>query len=131
MSTDLVTLYRPTGPEGLELVRQSGYAAWPPRLPNQPIFYPVTNEGYAAQIARDWNVAASGFGCVTRFRVRRELMGRFPVQQVGGKEHTEWWVPAEQLDELNANIVGFIEVIAEFGERPASTVTTKGGSCVA
>jgi hypothetical protein len=126
MSTDLVTLYRPTGPEELELVRQSGYAAWPPRLPDQPIFYPVTNEGYAAQIARDWNVPASGFGCVTRFHVRREFMERFPIQQVGGSEHTEWWVPAEQLDELNANIVGPIEVLAEFGERPASTVTTEG-----
>ena len=125
MSAELVTLYRPTGPEELELVRKSGFASWPPRLPDQPIFYPVTNEGYAAQIARDWNVPASGYGCVTRFQVRREFMERFPIQQVGGREHTEWWVPAEQLEELNANIVGCIEVVAEFGEYPATKPVTR------
>jgi hypothetical protein len=50
-----IVLYRPTGPKELELVRQSGWRRWPARLPDQPIFYPVTNEAYAIQIARDWN----------------------------------------------------------------------------
>jgi len=113
-------MYRPTGPEELELVRQSGFARWPPRLPDQPIFYPVTNQAYAEQIARDWNVPASGYGCVTRFRVRGSFADQFAVQQVGGAQHTEWWVPAERLEELNANIVGRIEVVAEFGASPAS-----------
>jgi hypothetical protein len=49
------------------LIRQSGFAAFPPRLPDQPIFYPVLTEGYAVKIARDWNVPASGAGYVTRF----------------------------------------------------------------
>lgn len=78
-----VTLYRPTGPQELELVRQSGSKAWPPRLPDQPIFYPVTNEQYAIEIARDWNVPASGYGAVTKFEVRSAFMSQFPVQQVG------------------------------------------------
>lgn len=112
-----VFLYRPTGPEELALVESVGFRAWPPRLPDQPIFYPVTNEAYAVEIARDWNVPASGYGCVTRFRVKSEFMIQFPVQQVGGTHHTEWWVPAERLDDLNANIVGLIEVIREFGQR--------------
>ena len=111
---ETVTLFRPTGPEELELVRRSGFKEWPPRLPEQPIFYPVTNEAYATEIARDWNVPASGFGYVTRFRVRKSFMAQFPVQQVGGLHHTEWWVPAERLAELNANLVGPIEVVAEF-----------------
>ncbi|MEL7536193.1 MAG: hypothetical protein AAFZ58_15590 [Pseudomonadota bacterium] len=115
MSDDVVTLYRPTGPEELELVAASGYTAWPPRLPEQPIFYPVTNEAYAVQIARDWNVKASGCGYVTRFDVRAEFMAEFPIKTVGGANHTEWWIPAERLDELNANIVGKIVVIREFG----------------
>ncbi len=115
----VVTLFRPTGPEELALVERSGFREWPPRLPDQPIFYPVTNEEYAAQIARDWNVPASGYGCVTRFAVRSSFMAQFPVQQVGGSTHTEWWVPAERLSELNANLVGVIEVIREFGHRPA------------
>jgi len=48
---ELITLHRPTGPKELELVRESGFTKWPPRFPEQPIFYPVTNEGYAAQSA--------------------------------------------------------------------------------
>jgi hypothetical protein len=109
-----VTLYRPTGPEELALVKASGFTKWPPRLPEQPIFYPVTNEQYAVDIASDWNVKASGYGCVTRFEVRREFMDRYDVQKVGGAHHTEWWIPAEELEEMNANIVGLIEVIREF-----------------
>jgi len=107
-------LYRPTGPQELELVRATGYRAWPPRLPDQPIFYPVTNEEYAVEIARDWNVPASGSGYVPRFHVRTEFMNRYAVQRVGAAQHTEWWVPAEDLAELNRNIVGLIEVVREF-----------------
>ena len=36
----VVRLYRPTGPTELALVEASGWLAWPPRLPEQPIFYP-------------------------------------------------------------------------------------------
>jgi hypothetical protein len=111
---ETVTLYRPTGPQELELVRASGFKRWPPRLPEQPIFYPVTNEEYAVQIARRWNVKDSGLGYVTRFYVHKSFMDRYPVEKVGGQEHTEWWIPAEQLEELNDNIVGLIEVIGEY-----------------
>jgi hypothetical protein len=111
---DTVTLFRPTGPVELEHVRASGFKRWPPRLPDQPIFYPVTNEQYAIQIARDWNVKASGSGFVTRFQVRKDFMSRYAVERVGGSEHTEWWVPAEELEDLNDNIVGLIEVLHEF-----------------
>jgi len=54
----------------LELIQASGWSEFPPRLPDQPIFYPVTNEDYAVQIARDWNVKASGAGFVMKFAVR-------------------------------------------------------------
>lgn len=114
MSEPTVTLYRPTGPEELRLVAESGYRRWPPRLPDQPIFYPVTNEVYAIQIARDWNMKELGSGFVTRFQVRNAFMDRYPVQRVGGAEHTEWWIPAEDLEQLNDNIVGLIEVIHQF-----------------
>lgn len=111
---DTVTLYRPTGPRELELVRQSGFRRWPPRLPEQPIFYPVTNEQYATEITTKWNIKDSGVGFVTRFRVRKAFMERYPIHQVGATHHTEWWVPAEELEELNENIVGLIEVIGEY-----------------
>ena len=111
---DTVTLYRPTGPKELELVKQSGYTRWPPRLPGQPIFYPVTNEQYAIDIASRWNVKDSGVGYVTRFQVHTSFMDRYEVHQVGAAHHTEWWVPAEDLEALNDHIVGQIEVIGEF-----------------
>ncbi|MFF9625706.1 ADP-ribosylation/crystallin J1 [Streptomyces griseosporeus] len=108
------TLYRPTGPEELALVEASGWTAWPPRLPEQPIFYPVLNEEYAVRIARDWNVPASGSGYVTRFEVDAEFVARYPVRQAGGETILELWVPAEELDAFNAHIVGQIEVVQEF-----------------
>jgi hypothetical protein len=111
---DTVLMFRPTGPQEWALVAASGCRRWPPRLPDQPIFYPVTNEQYAIEIARDWNVRASGEGYVTRFRVKKAFMDRYPVQQVGGAHHTEWWVPAEELEALNEQIVGPIEPIWRF-----------------
>jgi hypothetical protein len=109
-----VTLYRPVGPEELELIRLSEWKAFPPRLPEQPIFYPVTNEDYAIQIARDWNVRDSGSGFVTEFEVDHEYLSKYEVQQVGGQIHKELWVPAEELDEFNRHIIGPIKVIHSF-----------------
>ena len=111
---DTVTLWRPVGPKELALIRASGMRAFPPRLPEQPIFYPVLSEDYAIRIARDWNVAASGAGYVTRFEVRRDFLSAYEVREAGGRAHQEYWIPAEDLDAFNAAIVGEIEVIAEF-----------------
>ena len=111
---DTMTLFRPVGPKELELIHASGNRAFPPRLPGQPIFYPVLNMNYAVQIARDWNVKDSGAGYVTRFQVRTQFISKYPVQTVGGSTHQELWIPAEELADLNYNIVGEIEVIAVF-----------------
>ncbi|MCF7785381.1 MAG: hypothetical protein K9N47_04620 [Prosthecobacter sp.] len=110
------TLYRPVGPKELKLIEDSGWKAFPPRLLDQPIFYPVMNEDYAIQIARDWNVPASGSGYVTRFEVEAEYSSRFQEQVVGGAVHRELWVPAEELEEFNRHIVGHIEVTQWFGK---------------
>ena len=109
-----VTLYRPVGPEELKLIEQSGWKKFPPRLEQQPIFYPVMNEEYAVQIARDWNVPASGSGFVTKFDVKASYISKFEVQNVGGPIHNELWVPAEELEEFNSNISGLIEVTKSF-----------------
>ncbi len=110
----LVTLWRPVGPAELELIAASGYRAFPPRLPEQPIFYPVLTEEYAVQIARDWNVPQSGAGFVTRFRVRSSFLSSYAVHQVGGRHHREYWIPAGELAEFNRAIVGSIEVTRRF-----------------
>jgi hypothetical protein len=110
-------LWRPVGQKELELIEASGWRAFPPRLAHQPIFYPVTTEAYAVQIARDWNTrdAASGnVGYVTRFRVRSDFLARYPVETAGARAHQEHWIPAEEMDAFNEAIVGAIEVVAEF-----------------
>ena len=114
MTTETIILYRPVGPKELALIAVSGYREFPPRLTEQPIFYPVLNEEYARQIAREWNVSASGAGYVTRFALRAEFAAKYPVRKVGSSIHQEMWIPAEDLTEMNRNIVGLIEVIAEY-----------------
>jgi len=114
MAEEVTILYRPTGPKELELVATSGYRRWPPRLPGQPIFYPVTNEEYAKEIAIKWNIPESGVGYVTRFQVKKVFMDRYSIHKVGSDIHTEWWIPAKELEELNDNIVGLIEIIGEY-----------------
>lgn len=111
---EIVTLWRPTGPEEIKLVEESSWRRWPPRLPDQPIFYPVLNEDYAARIARDWNVRASGIGYVTRFDVRKSFLDNYEVHQVGGQTILEYWIPAEDLELLNDAIVGTIQETARF-----------------
>lgn len=113
-AVETVTLYRPTSPAEIALVEASGYKAWPPRLPEQPIFYPVTNEEYAKEIAIEWNIKESRVGYVTRFQVKKTFMDQFEIQKVGGANHLEWWIPAERLEEMNRNIVGEIEVIGTY-----------------
>jgi hypothetical protein len=114
MEQEFVILWRPVGPDELDLIRVSGMRAFPPRLPEQPIFYPVRSKEYAIKIARDWNVPSSGRGYVTRFRVAKNFLGKYTVREAGGRDHLEYWIPAEDLEQFNAAIVGDIEVTAEF-----------------
>jgi hypothetical protein len=108
-------LYRPVGINELQLIYDTGMRAYPPRLPEQPIFYPVLNFSYAEQIARDWN-ALSGMeaGYVTEFELPDGYASRFERKVVGSRMHEELWVPAGELDELNASIVGTIAVSAAY-----------------
>jgi hypothetical protein len=125
-----MVLYRPVGLRELELIAESGFRAFPPRLEHQPIFYPVLNLEYAVQIAREWNARdeASGYiGFVTRFELEDEFARKFPARTVGARGHQELWVPAGELPELNRHIRGVIEVEAAFpgphfgGELDATT----------
>jgi len=116
MPNETTELFRPVGENELKLIRDSGNRAFPPRLPEQPIFYPVLNEAYAQQIACEWNSKRepNRAGYVTRFQVKTEYLDRYEVHTVGGSVHQEYWIPAEELAEFNQNIVGEIEVVATF-----------------
>jgi hypothetical protein len=76
--------------------------------------YPVLNEEYAIRIARDWNVKHDGAGFVTRFEVDSDFLTRYPVRQAGGRTILELWVPAEDLPDFNAHIIGPILLTHEF-----------------
>lgn len=114
-------LYRPTGQREYELIEATGFRRFPPRLPEQPFFYPVANEAYATQIARDWNTRdpASGFtGYVLRFSVQTEFLARYPLRTAGASIHQEYWIPAEDMEALNGHIEGTIEIVSVFRGQP-------------
>ena len=125
------TLYRPVGLLELELILDSEARAFPPRLPEQPIFYPVLNSEYATQIASTWNPfdSRSGFsGFVTEFEVDSEYLHGFETKVVGASRHQELWVPAERLSEFNSRLCSKIRVTSAFygaeyqGPKPLPTI---------
>ncbi len=108
------TLYRPVNKAELDLIEASGWKAFPPRLPEQPIFYPVLNQQYAEEITVKWNLPFYGNGYVVRFEVEAEYASQFKEETVGGAHHTELWVPAEQMEEFNSNIIGTIDIVSSY-----------------
>ena len=114
----MTTLFRPVGLDELSLIWDSGMRKFPPRLPHQPIFYPVTNVDYAAQIARDWNTKDGSLaGYVTEFEVDDSFISPFEPHTVGSALHKEYWIPAERLPDFNSAIHGTIRVhSAYFGQ---------------
>ena len=51
-----------------------------------------------------------------RFEVRKSFLDRFQRKTVGARRHEEFWIPADQVDEMNDNIVGTIELVATYTE---------------
>ena len=125
-----MTLFRPVGLAELALVFDSKMKEFPPRLSQQPIFYPVLNQSYASQIAKEWNAPETPdyAGFVTKFNLPEEYINRFPVKTVGSNLHQELWVPAEQLTDFNSNILDGIHVVeAFFGKEFAGFIPDKFG----
>ena len=107
-------LYRPVGQAEYDLIAQTGFTAYPPRLPEQPIFYPVLNERYAREIAEKWNKKypdSQYTGYVTTFEIDDGYISQFPVQTVGTSYHQELWIPAEELENFNRHIIGTITIL--------------------
>ena len=107
------------GQAELDLIQTGGFREFPPRLPEQPIFYPVITKEYAIEIARNWNTrdSRSGFvGYVLSFQVRADFLNQYEKHTVGDARHVEYWIPAADLMQFNKNIVGRIQVILEFRE---------------
>jgi tetratricopeptide (TPR) repeat protein len=111
-------LYRPVGLQELELIYESGMKAFPARLPQRPVFYPVLQLEYARQIASDWNAKSGGSaGYVTQFRLEDSYIAGFEKHTVRGSQYQELWIPAEEVEEFNKHITGHIQVVeAHFGD---------------
>lgn len=52
------------------------------------------------------------------FEVDSEYVASFREGRVGGKQHTERWVPAEELERFNSNIFGDIRVVEGYSGNP-------------
>ena len=114
---ETVVLFRPVGQKEFDLIRDSDWRRFPPRLAWQPIFYPVLTEEYAISIARDWNTKdpnSAFVGYVLQFQVRKSYLERHEPHDAAGRRFREYWIPSEELEAFNANIVGTIDVIHEF-----------------
>ena len=111
-------LYRPVSLQELELIYDGGMKAFPTRLPQQPIFYPVLHLEYARQIASDWNARNGQLaGYVTEFKVEDQYVRQFEEHTAGKSEYQELWIPAEEVGEFNKHIIGHIKVLeAHFGD---------------
>src|SRR5579863_4023512 len=111
------TLFRPVGLQELALLWNSGMKEFPPRLVQQPIFYPVVNLEYARQIARDWNTpdSHSGYaGFVTQFDVSSTYLSKYELHTAGSAAHREYWIPAREMNSFNKAISGWIRVEEAF-----------------
>ena len=117
-------LYRPVGFKELELIKESEWTQFPPRLPEQPIFYPVLNIEYARQIAKDWNSKSAPHfaGYVTEFEIDDQYIKVFKVRIVGSSMHKEIWVSAEELANFNRHIIGKIHVAETYLGKGSDTV---------
>lgn len=107
-------LFRPVNQAELDLIKQSNWKKFPPRLLGQPIFYPVLNEEYAEEITKQWNVPSYKIGHVVKFEIQNEFISKYEIQKVGLDHHLEYWIPSENLDELNKSIIGDIELKSTF-----------------
>jgi tetratricopeptide (TPR) repeat protein len=122
-------LYRAVALQELALIYDSEMKAFPARLPQQPIFYPVLDLEYARQIASDWNVKSGQYaGYVTEFKVEDKYIRQFEKHTVKGSQHQELWIPAEEMEKFNQHIVGHIKVLeAHFGKAFKGFIPEKFG----
>ncbi|WP_297511682.1 hypothetical protein [uncultured Caulobacter sp.] len=116
-----VTLYQPVGLEELQDIRAADWKAFPPHDIDQPIFRPVTDEAFAAQLARDWNAAHTTYrrGYIVRFEVAKAFLDQYEQRVSGTPGHEEYWIPPEDLPLLNAALQGQIAVAGTFADREA------------
>ena len=118
MDVDTMILFRPVGEKELKLIQESENRKFPPRFPEQPIFYPVLNLKYAQEIAERWNTldVNSGYkGYVVTFEVDDDYIKNYAPQTVGAAYHQEYWIPAQELELFNQHITGEITIVQSYG----------------
>jgi hypothetical protein len=105
------TLYKPVSQKELDLIKESGWKAFPTVLKEQPFFYPLMKEAYAVQISKECTSPAYSVSYITRFQIDTEFVSRYKIRNIGPNRQQELWIPPDELQEFNGHIVGAIEVV--------------------
>ena len=122
-------LYRPVGLFEMLKILESRGKEFPPRLAEQPIFYPVVNYEYAKQISEKWNTKdrlSGNVGFITEFEIDDTYISNYELHQVGNKEHIEYWIPSSELPEFNKHIIKNIVISNGFYGNNYAGITPKG-----
>ncbi len=110
-------LWRPIGEQELGKIEASGMRAFPVTTRHEPIFFPVHSFEYADKIARSWNSVEEDYQFlkfIVMFSLTDKFLARYATQSACEGRYVEYWIPPEDLDEVNENIIGQIEVVAEY-----------------
>lgn len=105
------TLYKPVSQKELDLIKKSGWQAFPSEITEQPFFYPLMKEAYSAQILKECSAPAYSVAYIMRFEIDVDFVSRYRIRNIGPNRHQELWVPTKELAEFNRHIVGPIEVV--------------------
>ncbi|WP_163832084.1 hypothetical protein [Spartinivicinus ruber] len=107
-------LFRPIGPEQFEALKNLGFSQIPSHVFGQKFFYPLLHESFAKQIAQEWYLPKHGQAYVIRLEIASSYLEQFEVKRIGGPEHTEYRIPIEEQTNFSRELVGNIEIVAEY-----------------
>lgn len=114
MAVDKMMLWRPVGPEELKQIEDAGMMAFPPSSSEQSVFYPKSTKNHAIEVAREWNAPVYGKGFVVCVDVRKDLFDHLKVSHTRENAQQEFWLPLEDIEALNASLMGRIKVSHRF-----------------
>ena len=126
--TATVTLYRPVGDREFGHIRDSGWRLFPPRFDGYPLFCALLDENYATESARDWTTKNGARVHVLRFDVGQEFISGCHIRPAESSNYRQYLIPSTELADLNAHLIGPIEVIASFGQASEETEDLITGS---
>ncbi len=106
---NIATLYRAVNAEELAALQSLRWKGFPPCA--EAAFYPALNARFALDFIHSQEGGKKPALYLTRFQIHAGYVRSFEVQTLSGEVHDELWVPAEEWENFNRNIVGRIAVV--------------------